>query len=42
MKFIGGGPLYPVPADHEKKIVDLDDSCQQFKNSYVKTLERAW
>ena len=38
IKVLGGGPMYPIPAEHEKKIIDLDDSCHKFKSKYNENL----
>jgi hypothetical protein len=37
-KIIGGGPLYPIPGQHEKGIIDLDNSCSKFKTNYSSRL----
>lgn len=41
-KMIGGGPMYPIAAQHEKKIVDLDTTCQAYKAKYREGLNKAW
>ena len=41
-KMLGGGPLYPIAAQHEKKIVDLDTTCAAYKAKYREGLEKAW
>jgi hypothetical protein len=43
-KFLGGTAVYPkFPAvDRVTKIVDLDESCAEFKSDFKKKLESAW
>lgn len=41
-KMIGGGPMYPIAAQHEKKIVDLDTTCAAYKAQYREGLGKAW
>jgi hypothetical protein len=41
-KIIGGGPLYPIPGQHEKTIQELDNSCGKFKQDYAGKLKGIW
>mmetsp|Transcript_32244 Transcript_32244/g.49345 ORF Transcript_32244/g.49345 Transcript_32244/m.49345 type:complete len:185 (+) Transcript_32244:1836-2390(+) len=42
LKMMGGGPLFPIPAEHEKSIVDIDESCKRFKLKQAQQLKNAW
>ena len=37
-----GGPIFPVPGEHEKGIVDLDTTFSDYKKKFRKSLDRTW
>lgn len=41
-KMIGGGPMFPIPTEAEKQIIDLDNSAMMYKTRYKQRLQNVW
>ena len=39
---MGGGPLYPIASEKEKKIKNLDDTFEKYKKGYRDKIEKSW
>jgi hypothetical protein len=41
-KILGGGPIFPIPYNHEHKIIDIDNSFKEYKEKKSKMLKKTW
>ena len=39
---MAGGPIHEIPMFQPQSIVDLDDSCRQYKAKFRQKLAKAW
>jgi hypothetical protein len=39
---LGGGPIIPIPAEHEKGIIDLDPTFRNHKLKFRESLLKSW
>lgn len=39
---MGGGPIFPIPYQHEHKIIDIDSSFKEYKENKSKVLKKTW